>query len=79
MKEEIEEEFYPGEYEEIQKGKLYRKTALLIPEGERERLGKFIVSFFSVVRFVTYVGEEAERERNWGKWFMLIRNTFFLY
>ena len=37
MKEEIEEEFYPGEHEEIQKGILYRKTALLILEGERER------------------------------------------
>ena len=36
MKEEIEEEFYPGRHNGIQKGKLYRKTALFIPEGERD-------------------------------------------
>ena len=46
-------------------------------DRDRERLGKFIVSFFSVVRLIIYVGEETEREkerkkkkkreRSWGK------------
>ena len=60
MKEEIEEEFYPGQHEGIQKGKLYRKRAFYTRSIERERLGKLIVSFFTVVRLVIYVDEETE-------------------
>ena len=53
------------------------KDSTFYTRRERKRLGKFIVSFFAVVRFVINVDEETEerrkerrnkeRERNWGK------------
>ena len=67
MKEEIEEEFYRGLTREFKKGNddSIAKQRLLYPnrERERERSEKFIVSFFSAVRFVIYVDEETEREK----------------
>ena len=38
------------------------KDSAFYTRRDRERLGKFIVSFFSAVRFVVYVDEETERE-----------------
>ena len=67
MKEEIEEECYRGLTRESKKRNddCIAKQRLLYPnrEKDRERSGKFIVSFFSAVRFVIYVDEETEREK----------------
>ena len=70
MKEEIEEEFYAGQHERIQKGRcrLFRKTALFISEEkereiERDWENSLFYSFPSSDSLYTSTKKRRERDK----------------